>query len=62
MANSNVLPQLFDAVTVPVEQLLQQMRGSEAAKAAARVTYLDGQMRVTRTLPDNALFIYRRVL
>jgi hypothetical protein len=62
VANSNVLPQLFDAITVPVEQLLQQVRGSEAAKASARVTYLDRQMRVTRTLPDNALFIYRRAL
>lgn len=62
VANSNVLPQLFDAVSVPVEQLLQQVRGKNAACASARITYLDTQLRVTRTMPDNQLFIYRRVL
>jgi hypothetical protein len=45
-----------------VEQLLQQVRGSDAAKVSARVTYLDGQLRVTRTQPDNQLFVYRRQL
>jgi hypothetical protein len=62
VANSNLLPQLFDAVSVPVEQIMAQIRGKDAAKVQARVVYMDSQLRVTRTLPDNQLFIYRRVL
>lgn len=60
VANSNLLP-VLDAVTVPVKEVIEAVRGPGATRVTAEVTYLDGDLRVTRTRPDNQIFLYRRL-
>jgi hypothetical protein len=60
VARSNVLPALFDRIAVPVAMLVEQLRGAGATTVNMRITYLDDQLRISRT-PDNAVFVYSRV-
>ena len=55
-----MLPALFDRVAVPVATLVEQLRGPGATTVNMRTTYLDDQLRISRT-PDDAVFVYSRV-
>ena len=57
---SSVLPALFDRVAVPVALLVEQLRGAGATTVSMRTTFLDDQLRISRT-PDDAVFVYTRV-
>ena len=54
-----MLPALFDRVAVPVAVLVEQLRGAGATTIDMRTTYLDDQLRISKT-PDNAVFVYSR--
>ncbi|GLC39704.1 hypothetical protein PLESTB_000437000 [Pleodorina starrii] len=60
VSNSNVLP-FVDNVVVPVQEAVEAIRGPGATRVEVEITYLDGDMRIARTRPDNEIFIYRRV-
>lgn len=53
-------PLPIESIVVPVQSIIEQIRGQGATTVTARVTYLDDELRVTRT-PDDQLFVYRRV-
>ena len=55
-----MLPALFDRVAVPVALLVEQLRGVGATTVSMRTTFLNDQLRISRT-PDNAVFVYTRV-
>ena len=57
----NSLLPFIDTVTVPVKDIIEAVRGASSTRVAVEVTYLDDDMRVARTRPDNEIFIYRRV-
>ena len=61
VADSNVAGPLFNAVSVPVQRVFETLRGSGATKVKAEVTYLDSDIRITRTLPSREVFVYRRL-
>ncbi|GIL51714.1 hypothetical protein Vafri_7650 [Volvox africanus] len=60
VANSNLLP-FVDSVTVPVQEIMEAVRGPGSTRVAVDITYLDSDLRISRTRPDNEIFIYRRV-
>ncbi|GFR40745.1 hypothetical protein Agub_g1355 [Astrephomene gubernaculifera] len=60
VSNSNVLP-FLDSLAVPVQKVVEAVRGPGATLVTLDVTYLDEDLRVVRTRPDNEIFIYRRV-
>ena len=55
-----MLPAIFDRVAVPVALLVEQLRGAGATTVSMRTTFLDDQLRISRT-PDDAVFVYTRV-
>ena len=60
VADSNVVGPLLDAVSVPVQQIFEALRGDGATRVKAEVTYLDADLRIARTLPMREVFVYRR--
>ncbi|KXZ57022.1 hypothetical protein GPECTOR_1g923 [Gonium pectorale] len=60
VTNSNVVP-FIDTVTVPVQEVVEAIRGPGATRVTVDITYLDGDLRIARTRPDNEIFVYRRV-
>ncbi len=60
VANSNVLP-FIDTVSVPVRELVEAVRGPGSTRVNVDITYMDSDLRITRTRPDNEIFVYRRV-
>lgn len=60
VANSNVLP-FIDNVSVPVRELVEAVRGPGSTRVNVDITYMDSDMRIARTRPDNEIFVYRRV-
>ncbi|PNH06061.1 putative plastid-lipid-associated protein 6, chloroplastic [Tetrabaena socialis] len=60
VANSNVLP-FADGLAVPVQALVEAVRGPGSTRVTVDVTYLDDDLRVARTRPDGEIFVYRRV-
>ena len=61
VGDSNVAGPLFNAVSVPVQRVFETLRGDGATKVKAEVTYLDSDIRITRTLPSREVFVYRRL-
>ena len=57
---SSVLPAILDRIAVPVALLVEQLRGAGATTVSMRTTFLNDQLRISRT-PDNAVFVYTRV-
>ncbi|KAG2498073.1 hypothetical protein HYH03_003833 [Edaphochlamys debaryana] len=60
VANSNLIP-FLDNVSVPVQELVEAVRGPGSTRVTVDITYMDGDMRIARTRPDNEIFIYRKV-
>lgn len=60
VANANLLP-FIDTVTVPVKEIIEAIRGAGSTRVAVEITYVDEDMRVSRTRPDGEIFVYRRV-
>ncbi|MEW5301866.1 MAG: hypothetical protein WDW36_004695 [Sanguina aurantia] len=61
VAGSNVFGPLLDNVSVPVQRLVEGVRGQGSTRVELDITYLDDDLRVARQQPDNAIFVYRRV-
>uniref|UniRef100_A0A7S0WSZ6 Plastid lipid-associated protein/fibrillin conserved domain-containing protein n=1 Tax=Chlamydomonas leiostraca TaxID=1034604 RepID=A0A7S0WSZ6_9CHLO len=61
VARSNLLPFLLDSVVVPVKDVVEAVRGRGKTAVSADMTFLDGELRVARTRPDGAIFVYRKV-
>ena len=57
--DSNLFP-FLDNVSVPVQQLVERVRGAGTTAVEADVLYLDADMRVMRTY-DGQMFVYGRV-
>ncbi|KAG2433564.1 hypothetical protein HYH02_012681 [Chlamydomonas schloesseri] len=60
VANSNVLP-FVDNVSVPVQEIVEGIRGPGSTRVVVEITYVDSDMRIARTRPDGEIFVYRRV-
>ncbi|PNW85676.1 hypothetical protein CHLRE_03g197650v5 [Chlamydomonas reinhardtii] len=60
VSNSNVLP-FVDNVSVPVQEIVEGIRGPGSTRVAVEITYVDSDMRIARTRPDGEVFVYRRV-
>lgn len=59
VSNTNVTP-FLEGIVVPVEQIIDTIRNNTAATdVTAMVSYLDDNLRVTRTA-DDAIFVYCR--
>lgn len=60
VSDSNVA-QFLEGVVVPVQQLIEQIRGSGSTRVEVLVGYVDEDLRVMRTQPDNEVFVYKRL-
>lgn len=58
VANSSFSP-FLDGISVPVEQLVEAVRGAGATRVIYDVTFVDDTLRVTRC--DDQLLVHRRV-
>lgn len=58
VANSSFSP-FLDGISVPVEQLVEAVRGAGATRVMYDVTFVDDTLRVTRC--DDQLLLHRRV-
>ena len=61
VSDSNVAGSLLDGISVPVQTIFEALRGDGATRVKAEVTYLDQDIRITRTLPSREVFVYRRL-
>jgi hypothetical protein len=59
--DTNVTP-FLERISVPVKTIFERLRGDGCTDVRVRVTYVDPDLRISRTVPDNAIFIYRRVV
>jgi hypothetical protein len=57
---SSTFSPFLDSVVVPVEQLINAVRGESATQATYTFTFIDSNLRVTRAGPQ--MMIHRRVL
>lgn len=58
---NSTLSTLLDNVVVPVQEILEQLVAIGATKVTVEVTYVDEEIRLSRTRPDGHLFVYRKV-
>jgi hypothetical protein len=59
VSNSTFSP-VLDSITVPVEQIIEALRGAGATRATYSITFCDDTMRVTRA-DGGQLMVHRRV-
>ena len=48
----------LEGIPVPVQNIFDRLRGEGSTNVAFRVVYVDSELRITRSLPDNEIFIY----
>lgn len=59
--DDSVFSPLLDNITVPVQQIFEQLRGAGATIVDATVLYLDDDFRIVRTI-DDQVFMYTRMV
>lgn len=60
VSNTN-LTRFLENVVVPVKNIVEGIRGAGATSVRLKVTYVDDQLRISRTVPDDHVFVYRRL-
>jgi len=59
VSGSNLLP-FLDHVEVPVREIFERIRRGSTS-VAAQCSYLDADLRISRTVYDGEVFVYRRL-
>lgn len=59
--DSNSFTKVIDGIPVPVQSIFERLRGEGATNVEMRIAYVDEEIRITRSLPDNEIFIYLRL-
>lgn len=60
VADSNIFP-FLDSIVIPIDRIFERLRGSGAASVRLQFLYLDNDLRITQTMHDSELFVYRRI-